>query len=88
MKAWFDRDTCVVIRMPPKGQFNHDQLIQKIQERRRLEFKGDDAGSEKLDIEYRDVANGEYYTIDGDEDLEVALERNEKLTLAVRPHRD
>lgn len=84
VKAWFDRDTCVVLRMPPRGQFNHSQLLQKIRERRRLEYKGEDPESSELDVEYRDAGDGEYYRIDGDEDLEIALERNDKLTLAVR----
>lgn len=88
VKAWFDRDTCVVIRMPARGQFSFDELYRKIAERRRLEFKSqafDD--SEELDIEYRDEKDGEYYRLEGDEDLEIAVERNEKLTLAVRAAR-
>lgn len=84
VKAWFDRDTCVVIRMPPRGQFNFEQLYQRIVERRRLEYKGQDQDDESLDIEYRDEKDGEYYRLEGDEDLDIAVERNEKLTLAVR----
>jgi bud emergence protein 1 len=44
----------------------------------------DGEGEVELYIEYRDEENGEYFRIEGDEDLEIALERNEKLTLAVR----
>lgn len=84
VKAWFDRDTCVVIRMPPRGQFGFEQLYQKIVERRRLEYKGQDQNEGELDIEYRDEKDGEYYRLEGDEDLDIAVERNEKLTLAVR----
>ena len=84
VKAWFDRDTCVVIRMPPQGQFGFDQLYQKIVERRRLEYKGQDQNDEDLDIEYRDEQDGDYYRLVGDEDLDIAIERNDKLTLAVR----
>ena len=84
VKAWFDRDTCVVIRMPPRGQFGYEDLYQKIVERRRLEYKGQDQDDEDLDIEYRDESNGDYYRLEGDDDLDVAVERNEKLTLAVR----
>ena len=84
VKAWFDRDTCVVIRMPPRGQFSYDHLYAKIVERRRLEYKGQDQNLEELEIEYRDEKDGEYYRLEGDEDLEIGLERNEKLTLAVR----
>ena len=87
VKAWFDRDTCVVIRMPPRGQFGFEQLYQKIVERRRLEYKGQDQSDEDLEIEYRDEKDGEYYRLEGDEDLDVAVERNEKLTLAVRAAR-
>jgi len=84
VKAWFDRDTCVVIRMPARGQFSFDDLYRKIVERRKLEFKGQDPGDDALDIEYRDERDGEYYRLEGDEDLDIAVERNEKLTLAVR----
>lgn len=86
VKAWFDRDTCVVIKMPPRGQFRYEELYNKIVERRRLEFKGQEQSQadEGLDIEYRDEKDGEYYRLEGDEDLDIAVERNEKLTLAVR----
>jgi len=84
VKAWFDRDTCVVIRMPPRGQFTYDQLYQKIVERRRLEYKGSDQNHDDLEMEYRDENDGEYYRLEDDEDLGAAVERNEKLTLAVR----
>ncbi|EGP88082.1 unnamed protein product [Zymoseptoria tritici ST99CH_1A5] len=84
VKAWFDRDTCVVIRMAPRGQFTYDELHKKIVERRKLEYKGQDQDDEDLDIEYRDEKDGEYYRLEGDEDLDIAVERNEKLTLAVR----
>lgn len=84
VKAWFDRDTVVVIRMPPRSQFGFEDLYRKIVERRRLEYKGKDDDNEDLEIEYRDEKDGEYYRLEGDEDLDIALERNEKLTLAVR----
>lgn len=87
VKAWFDRETCVVIRMPPRGQFNFADLYQKIVDRRKLEFKDSGEGEGEdvaLEIEYRDEEGGEYYRIEGEEDFEIAVERNEKLTLAVR----
>ena len=84
IKTWFDRDTCVLIRMPPRGQFTLAQLRQKIVERRRLEYKGQDQDNEDIEIQYRDGQDGEYYKVEGDEDLDIGLERNEKLTLAVR----
>lgn len=85
VKAWFDRDTCVVIRMPARGQFGFEDLRKKIVERRKLEFgEAAELEAEDLDIEYRDEKDGEYYRLEGDEDLDIAVERNEKLTLAVR----
>lgn len=84
VKAWFDRDTCAVLRMPPRGQFSYAQLIQRVKERRRLEYKGQDQNSDEIEVEYRDAQDEEYYRLEGDEDLDIALERNEKLTLAVR----
>lgn len=70
--------------MPPRGQFSYEQLYSKIVERRRLEYKGQDQYHEDLEIEYRDEKDGGYYRLEGDEDLDIGLERNEKLTLAVR----
>lgn len=40
VKVWFDRDTCVVVRMPPKHQFGYTDLYRKIVERRKLEYSG------------------------------------------------
>ncbi|KAF2864374.1 hypothetical protein K470DRAFT_261273 [Piedraia hortae CBS 480.64] len=86
VKAWYDRDTCVVLKMPPRGQFTFDELYQRVAERRKIEFKDNpDAQLDvELDIEYRDEQDGDYYRLVGDEDLDIAMERNEKLTLAVR----
>lgn len=86
IKCWFDRDTCVVIRMPPAGQFNLDTLWSKVLERRRLEFKDRPQDDEdRLDMEYRDEGSGEYYRIEGEEDFAIAIAAHpEKLTIAVR----
>ena len=99
VKVWFDRETCVVVRMPPKGQFGHADLYRKIVERRKLEFsskkdsgvedEGGDGGPDLdglplLEIEYRDEKDGEYYRLADDEELAQALDSNEKLTLVVR----
>jgi bud emergence protein 1 len=86
IKCWFDRDTCVVIRMPPAGQFNLDALWSKVLERRRLEFKDRPQDDEdRLDMEYRDEGSGEYYRIEGEEDFTIAIAAHpEKLTIAVR----
>jgi bud emergence protein 1 len=86
IKCWFDRDTCVVIRMPPAGQFNLDALWSKVLERRRLEFKDRPQDDEdRLDMEYRDEGSGEYYRIEGEEDFTIAIAAHpDKLTIAVR----
>lgn len=86
IKCWFDRDTCVVIRMPPAGSFNVDELWRKVLERRRLEFKDRAPDDEaRLDMEYRDESTGDYYRIAGDEDFNIAVAAHpEKLTIAVR----
>lgn len=96
VKVWFDRETCVVVRMPPKGNFQFQGLYRKIVERRKLEFNPKkDSGQEDnggpdgadgplLEIEYRDERDGEYYKLADDEELTTALETNEKLTLVVR----
>lgn len=87
VKVWFDRDTCVVLRLPPRGSFNFTELYRKIVERRRLEYKehveGDDL-DDALEVEYRDEKSGEYYRLNNDQTLEEAVDRNEKLTLVVR----
>lgn len=99
VKVWFDRDTCVVLRLPARGTFTFADLHRKIMERRRLEYKSAlaDAGeSEDFDdekmreeeeglwIEYRDEITGEYVALKDDESLALAVERCEKLTLVVR----
>ncbi|KAF2152069.1 scaffold protein Scd2 [Myriangium duriaei CBS 260.36] len=97
IKVWFDRDTCVVVRMPAKGAFRFTDMYRKVAERRRLEYVGkkdsgqednggpDGAGDDPpLEIEYRDERDGEYYKLSNDDELAAALETNEKLTLVVR----
>ena len=96
VKVWYDRDTCVVLRLPPRGTFSYTELHRKIMERRRLEFQnrsGEDQpqNEEEVDteeaglcIEYRDEGNGEYLVLDCDEALSEAEARCDKLTLVVR----
>lgn len=87
VKVWFDRETCVVLRLPPRGSFNFTDLYRKIVERRRLEYNkhvdGDDL-EDALEVEYRDEKTGEYYRLNDDQTLDTAVGRNEKLTLVVR----
>ena len=97
VKVWFDRDTCVVVRMPPKGQFRYSDLHRKVTERRKLEFSNKkDSGVEDesriddeqpMEMEYRDERDGEYYQLKDDGQLAHALDSNEKLTLVVRDTR-
>ncbi|KAF2423786.1 hypothetical protein EJ08DRAFT_422545 [Tothia fuscella] len=85
IKVWFESDSCVVIRMPP--QFKYDDLYKKLKERRaleRIESDGKDPDQVMLEIMYRDEAESRLCPIQSDQDLKVALERNERLTLNVR----
>lgn len=91
VKVWFDRDTCVVLRLPPRGSFSFADLHRKIMERRRLEYNRADVGAELMAeeeeglwIEYRDEISGEYFKLDDDASLGDAVSRCEKLTLVVR----
>ncbi|KAF2264026.1 hypothetical protein CC78DRAFT_602691 [Lojkania enalia] len=80
IKVWFEEDNCVVIRMPTSLKFM--DLYTKLKERRALEKP--DEGAVELLVEYRDEIEGQYYPIENDEDLAIAVERNPKLTLAVQ----
>jgi bud emergence protein 1 len=81
IKVWFEEDNCVVIRMPTSLQFA--DLYKKLKERRMLERPGE--MEEELNVEYRDEIEGRFYPIENDEDLQIAVERNPKLTLSVTP---
>lgn len=87
IKVWFGESNCIVIRLPP--YFTHADLVSKLRDRWSLDpqhaLGGDaaDARNVNFDIEYRDEQTAGFYRIEGDEDLEVAKERNEKLTLRV-----
>lgn len=80
IKVWFEEDNCVVIRMP--SSLKWADLYTKLKERRALEKpEGDE--NEELVVEYRDEIEGRFYPIENDEDLQIAVERNPKLTLSV-----
>lgn len=79
IKVWFEEDNCVVIRMPISLRFA--DLYNKLRERRRLERPNEP--DEDLNVEYRDEMEGAFYPIENDEDLQIAVERNPKLTLSV-----
>lgn len=81
IKVWFEEDSCVVIRMPLPLKF--EDLYTKLQERRALE-KPDEDPSQALVVDYRDEIENLYYPIENDEDLQIAVERNPKLTLSVK----
>ena len=80
IKVWFQPDHCVVIKMPP--QFSYEDLRRKLEERRRMEGDAQPDDGE-LQIDYKDDSDGEYYRIERDEDLMMAMERCPKLTLMV-----
>ncbi|KAI9654518.1 MAG: bud emergence protein 1 [Bathelium mastoideum] len=81
IKVWFQADHCVVIRMPP--QFSYEDLRRKLEERRRMEGGGQGLDDGEMAIDYKDDTDGEYYRIENDNDLVMALERCPKLTLMV-----
>ncbi|KAF2475620.1 uncharacterized protein BDR25DRAFT_86771 [Lindgomyces ingoldianus] len=81
IKVWFEEDNCVVIRMPISLKFI--DLYQKLKERRALEKPDEKNKQEELVVEYRDELEGQFYPIENDEDLAIAVERNPKLTLSV-----
>ncbi|ORY03684.1 hypothetical protein BCR34DRAFT_634876 [Clohesyomyces aquaticus] len=80
IKVWFEEDNCVVIRMPTSLKFV--DLYNKLRERRALE-RPNESQDEDLVVEYRDELEGQFYPIENDEDLAIAVERNPKLTLSV-----
>jgi bud emergence protein 1 len=79
IKVWFEEDNCVVIRMPPSLRFN--DLYNKLVERRKLERP--EEAEEELIVEYKDEVDRCFYPIENDEDLQIAVERNPKLSLSV-----
>jgi bud emergence protein 1 len=81
IKVWFEEDNCVVIRMPISLKFA--DLYTKLKERRQMERPGEP--EEELMVEYRDEIEGSFYPIENDVDLQIAVERNPKLTLSVTP---
>ena len=86
IKVFFGDTNCVVIRMPPI--FSYADLVCKLRDRYSLEPDVDPTLVKDADfhIEYRDESsNAQYYTMANDDDLRMARERNEKLTLRVGP---
>ncbi|OSS47682.1 hypothetical protein B5807_07196 [Epicoccum nigrum] len=79
IKVWFEEDNCVVIRMPTS--LRYVDLYNKLRERRRLERP--DEPDQDLIVEYRDEMEGTFFPIENDEDLQIAVERNPRLTLSV-----
>lgn len=79
IKVWFEEDNCVVIRMP--ASLRYADLYNKLRERRRLERPNEP--DQDLIVEYRDEMEGTFFPIENDEDLQIAVERNPRLTLSV-----
>lgn len=82
IKVWFDESTCVVIRIQT---MRYTDLYAKLKERRDMDKP--EERNEELFIEYRDETEGQYYPIENDEDLEIAVKRNPKLVMSVTPAR-
>jgi len=69
--------------LPP--DFKFADLSKKLRERRKLEPGfADESPNVVLEVFYRDEVDGKLYRLGGDEDLAVARDRCEKLTLEVR----
>ncbi|MBE7179719.1 MAG: hypothetical protein INR71_00665, partial [Terriglobus roseus] len=83
IKVWFTPEDCVVLRMPPVGQFRYADLYKKLKERRIIEFGPKDSSAE-LSVSYRDEREAKMFPLEDDQGLDVALKRNGKLVLDVR----
>jgi bud emergence protein 1 len=98
IKVWFEPDNCVVIRMPPPGQFSFAELYKKLKERRALEGLPDGngggnggvgggqggSGDVELEVAFRDENMGHLVPIRNDQELQSCLDRGERFTLSVR----
>jgi bud emergence protein 1 len=98
IKVWFEPDNCVVIRMPPAGQFTFAELYKKLKERRALEGLPDangggnggvgggmgGSGDVDLEVAFRDEAVGQLIPIRNDQELQSCLDRGDRFTLSVR----
>jgi len=74
VKVWYDRETCVVLRLPPRGAFSYADLHRKIMERRRLEFGK--SGAEGGDEGERDKAEEDFL----DEEAGLWIEYRDEIT--------
>ncbi|KAE9970762.1 hypothetical protein BLS_004768 [Venturia inaequalis] len=83
IKVWFEGDNCVVIRMPPPGQFSFAELYKKLKERRALEGLPDSNDDVELGVFFRDENAGQLVPIRNDQELQGCLERGERFTLSV-----
>lgn len=100
IKVWFEEDNCIVLRMPSQFSFAdlYKKLRERRRLERGLEEQDDSAANsiaassvadgesdDELLLEYRDDEDSNFYRIENDQDLQVALERCPKLTLMVSP---
>lgn len=83
VKVWFGDANCVIVRLSPSFRFY--DLVQKLRDRWSLEPSVDKQEAQRVNfaIEYRDEPSQQFYRIESDQDLALAKERNEKLTLRV-----
>lgn len=80
IKVWFADANCVVIRMA--SIFTFTDLVAKLRDRWALE-QGAEAAQRQFTIEYKDEVTSMYWRMTSDQDLAMARERNDKLTLRI-----
>ena len=89
IKVFFGDSDCVVIRMP--GSYSYADLVQKLRERYSTEPNMDPGAASDMSfhIAYKDEpTGGEFFDMKSDDDLRMAQDRNDKLTLRVGPDMD
>lgn len=78
-------ENCILLRLSSNYVFS--DLVAKLKERWLLEPGIDRTNPDDVhfNIDYKDEPTQTYFPISGDEELDVARERNDKLTLRVNP---
>ena len=72
IKVYYE-DDIIVFRVPEN--ISYQQLKDKLKDRLRV--------SDNMTIQYKDEPSSEYHEMRSDEDLDVAVQRNPKLTLYI-----
>ncbi|KAF2395746.1 hypothetical protein EJ06DRAFT_560439 [Trichodelitschia bisporula] len=82
IKVFFEQDNCVIIRLP--AQFRYSDLYKKLKERRALEKLSGPGDDPDLEVLWK-RDDGQVMRLESDDDLGVALENTNRLTLSVKP---